>query len=32
VLIPGIRGVRRTPDGEIVGPSAPEPAPVGSGT
>ena len=32
VLIPGIRGVRRTADGEIVGPAAPDPAPAGSGT
>jgi hypothetical protein len=30
VLIPGIRGVRRTPDGEIVAPSAPDPASAGS--
>jgi hypothetical protein len=32
VLIPGIRGVRRTPDGEIVGPSATDPVPAGSAT
>jgi MFS family permease len=32
VLVPGIRGVRRTTDGEIVGPLAADPAPAGSAT